>query len=80
MAKQAQAAADAAATENPATETEAAAEPAGPAVKVRILCAQGGWKPDDVAELPADEAAAAVAAGWADDHPEAVAFAESLTA
>jgi hypothetical protein len=46
--------------------------------KVRVLSDQGEHKVDDVISLPADEAKAAVAAGWADDHPSAVKYAEGL--
>lgn len=50
------------------------------AVKVRILttCALG--QANAVIEMPTDEAAAAVIAGLADATPEAVAYAETLTA
>ena len=59
-------------TENP--KPAAAAK----GTKVRVLSDQGEHKVDDVITLPADEAKAAVAAGWADDHPSAVKYAEGL--
>ncbi len=46
--------------------------------KVRVLLAIHDHKPNDVISLPEDEAAAAVAGGWADDSKAAVAYAESL--
>lgn len=47
-------------------------------VKVRVILDQGDHAIDDVLTLSAEEAKVAVAAGWADDHPEAVKYAESL--
>jgi hypothetical protein len=55
-------------------DAEAAAQ-AKP-VKVRVLVDHQGHKCDDVVTLSADDAEAAAAAGWADAHPSAVAFAE----
>ena len=46
--------------------------------KVRVLSDQGDHKINDVLALPADEAKAAVTAGWADDNPAAVKYAEGL--
>lgn len=48
--------------------------------KVRVLSDQGDHKINDVLALPADEAKAAVAAGWADDNLAAVKYAEGLNA
>lgn len=45
-------------------------------VKVRVLVDHQGHRCDDVVTLSPDEAEAATAAGWADAHPSAVAFAE----
>jgi hypothetical protein len=47
-------------------------------VKVRVIADQGDYVINDVLSLKADDAAAAVAAGWADDHPSAVKYAERL--
>ncbi len=46
--------------------------------KLRILAATGVHQPNDVIMLSDAEAKAAVAAGWADDAPEAVKYAEGL--
>lgn len=48
--------------------------------KLRVLAATGEHQPNDVITLSDAEAKAAVAAGWADDAPEAVKYAESLKA
>lgn len=45
-------------------------------VKVRVLAATAGFKPNEVALLSEAEAKAAVANGWADAAPEAVAYCE----
>ena len=47
-------------------------------VEVRVIAFNGEHPVNSVISLPADEAAAAVAGGWADDHPSAVAYAKSL--
>lgn len=47
-------------------------------VKVRVILDQGEHTIDDVLTLSAEAAKVAVEAGWADDHPEAVKYAESL--
>ena len=51
---------------------------AAPKTKVRVIVDQGRHKVNDVVSLAPDEAKAAVAAGWADDHPSAVKYAEGL--
>ena len=50
--------------------------PAG--VKVRILYDAAGFSAGELATLSSDEAAAAVAAGWADDHADAIKYAEGV--
>lgn len=71
---------------DPASETQASLDPqppvetpaaAGP-VKVRLLVDYGGQKAGTLAVLDADLAQALVATGAADDHPDAVAYAEQL--
>ena len=47
-------------------------------IKARVLMACSFGQPDDVIELPADEAQAGQAAGELDPDPAAVAYAESL--
>lgn len=47
-------------------------------VEVRVIAANGEHDVNSVISLTPDEAAAAVAGGWADDHPSAVAYAKSL--
>jgi hypothetical protein len=47
-------------------------------VEGRVLSATNGFKCDEVIELPAAAAAAAVAAGWLDTEPAAVAAAKEL--
>lgn len=49
-------------------------------VRVRVLTDCWLGRCDDVVELPASDAAVAVEAGVADDHPDAVAHAETLKA
>lgn len=49
-------------------------------IEARILLDQAAWRPNDVALLTPAEMRAGREAGWADDHPEAVAFAKSLAA
>ncbi|GAA4218648.1 hypothetical protein GCM10022253_19500 [Sphingomonas endophytica] len=49
-------------------------------IEARILLDQAAWRPNDVALLTPAEMRAGREAGWADDHPEAVAFARSLAA
>lgn len=49
-----------------------------PPVPARVLAACAYGKPDDVAEIPADEIEGAKANGQVDDHPDAVAYARSL--
>ena len=44
-------------------------------VKVRVLVAHGDHLPNHVITLAADDAAAAVKEGWADDNAAAVAYA-----
>jgi hypothetical protein len=64
-----------------ADEELAAAEAAAKTakgVKVRVIADHPDHAINDVPTLPADDAKAAVEAGWADDHPAAVAYAESL--
>lgn len=46
--------------------------------KVRVIVDYGDHAINDVVTLSADEAKAAVAAGWADSHPDAVKYAEGL--
>ena len=48
------------------------------ATKVRLLMECQYGKPDDVVELSEAELAVAIAVGFADSSPEAVAYAESL--
>lgn len=73
-----QALADAATkAETELAEAEAAGKPKG-SVKVRVLVDHRDYAVNEVAELTAEEAAAAVKEGWADDTPAAVAYAESL--
>lgn len=64
----------------PATNPLATADSARPVepVKVRVIADTPGRKINDIAELTPDEATAAVLAGWADAHPDAVAYAEGL--
>ncbi len=52
--------------------------PPAAAVKVRVIADYSSFQINDVVTMNADEAAAAVADGWADDHPSAVAYAESI--
>jgi hypothetical protein len=59
-----------------AAEAKAAKAPKGR--KVRVLMDTADHKANDVPFLSEDEADAAVAAGWADDHKSAVAYAEVL--
>lgn len=59
-------------------EAEAAAAPKGKTKKVRVIADHPGHAINAVLTLPADEAGEAVAAGWADDSPAAVAYAESI--
>lgn len=70
-----QAAADAAAKAladaQPPTETKEKL------IELRVLLDHLGHKVDDVIKLPVAEAKAAVTAGWADDHKDAVAFAKA---
>lgn len=49
-------------------------------VEVRVLVDSGEYAVNTVAHLTPEAAAAAVAEGWADDHPAAVAYAKSLKA
>lgn len=49
-------------------------------VEVRVLVDHGGHAADSVTSLTADEAKAAVKAGWADDDKAAVAFAKKEAA
>lgn len=49
-------------------------------VKVRLLVDHYSGPAGSLAQLDAETAAALVAAGSADDHPDAVAYAESLKA
>lgn len=53
------------------------AKPAG-AVKVRVIADHADHKINDVVTMTADDAKTAVAAGWADADPAAVAYAESI--
>lgn len=48
--------------------------------KVRVISENGAHPINAVVTLPTAEAAAAVAAGWADDTAEAVAYAETIEA
>lgn len=65
--------------EQKTAEAKAAAEAkATKNAKVSVIVDQGGHKVNDVVSLAPDEAKAAVAAGWADDHPSAVKYAEGL--
>lgn len=62
-----------------------AAPPADPAappatVRARVLVACRHGRPDDIATLPAAEAAESIAAGELDADPAAVAYAEQLAA
>ncbi len=47
-------------------------------VKVRVLTTCSLGQANEVIELSAEEAKAAVGAGLADDNPDAVAYAETL--
>jgi hypothetical protein len=47
-------------------------------VEVRVIAFNGEHAINSVISLTTEEAAAAVAGGWGDDHPEAVAYAKSL--
>ena len=67
--------AKAAADKKAADEKAAAAKK----TKVRVIIDHAEHRIDDVVALLPEDAAAAVAAGWADDHPAAVKYAESLT-
>lgn len=51
--------------------------PAG-TIEARILLDQGDWRVNDVALLTASELKVGIAAGWADNHPDAIAYARSL--
>lgn len=44
--------------------------------KVRVIAEHGGHKIDEVLALAPAAAKAAVEGGWADDHPDAVKYAE----
>jgi hypothetical protein len=46
------------------------------ALRARVIAANGDYQVDDI--ILGDEAAAAVAQGWADDHPSAVAAAQKI--
>lgn len=46
--------------------------------KVRVIADQGEFKINDVIAMDEAEAAAAVAAGWADSSADAVKYGESL--
>ena len=48
--------------------------------KVRVLCDCAFGRADEVAVLNDEDLAAAVGAGHADPHPDAVAYAESMAA
>lgn len=63
-----------------ANQADADAQAGGDAatVEVRVLHDHLGHSANAVAVLPAEDAAAAVAAGWADDSAAAVAYAKSL--
>lgn len=65
-----------------AAEAPAAAEAAAAAdlTEGRVLMDIGDFKMNDVARLTPAHAAAAVADGWFDTHPDAVAYAASLDA
>ena len=56
------------------------AETGPAAVKARVLMSCAFGKPNDVANVTAEEAAAGQAAGELDATPEAVAYAEALAA
>ena len=58
----------------------AAAADAPEGRKVRVLVVTADYKINDTPILPDDEAVAAVAAGWADDSPAAVKYAEENSA
>lgn len=60
------------------TVADAAKAEAKAAVKVRVVAMGGDWPINAVVKLAKAEAKAAVAGGWADDDPDAVAYAESL--
>lgn len=49
-------------------------------IEVRVLVDSGDYAVNTVADLTPEAAAAAVAEGWADDNPAAVAYAKSLKA
>lgn len=64
--------------EEKAAAEKAAAEKAPKFTKARVIADHGDHKVNDVVKLDAADLKAAVAAGWADPHPSAVAYAESL--
>ena len=73
IAAEAKAAADKAATDKAAADKGAAKK-----VAVRLLVDTVDHSCNDVIELSSADAAVAVAEGWADDHPSAVAYARKL--
>jgi hypothetical protein len=68
----------AAAAKRQADEKTAAAAKTLAKVKVRVIVDQGDHSIDDVLSLSSHDAKAAVAAGWADDNPSAVKYAEGI--
>jgi hypothetical protein len=48
--------------------------------EVRVIADHGEYKVNDVAAVPVEAVRGAVADGWADDSPAAVAYAKSITA
>jgi hypothetical protein len=66
--------------EKAAAEKAAAEKPkAATKTKARVIAAHGEHKVNDVVKLSDAELEAAVAGGWADPAPAAVAYAESLS-
>jgi membrane protein involved in colicin uptake len=61
-----------------AAADKAAADKAPKFTKARVISDHGEHRVDDVVKLAAEDLKAAVAGGWADPHPSAVAHAEGL--
>lgn len=69
------------ADKNSAAADQAAADKAAAEmVEVRLLIEKDGVPSGSLFSVPASEVAAAVAGGWADDHPDAVAYAKATAA